>query len=141
MILQLQMPVVEQSFGGGRLVRWHISPGDTFGPGQRICTVAVERARLVRRTSGKVGLLRRSAGMVNREDTAKGDVYLEVELISNDRGRLDRDLVGEGEQVTAGDALGVVTTTDHDGAVDDGSWRSAPLLRVTARYGDDGEGE
>ncbi len=43
--------------------------------------------------------------------------------------------------MTAGDALGVVTTTDHDGAVDDGSWRDAPLVRVTARYGDDGEGE
>ncbi|MET0832217.1 MAG: hypothetical protein ABWY62_07515 [Acidimicrobiia bacterium] len=141
MILQIRMPVVEQAFGGGRLVRWYVSPGDTFGPGQRICTVAVERAKLVRRTAEKGGLLRRSNGMVNREDTGKGNVYLEVELISNDRGRLDRGLVGEGDEVTAGDALGVVTTIDHDGAVDDGSWRDAPLVRVTARYGDDGEGE
>ncbi len=79
MILQLRMPVVEQAFGGGRLVRWHVSPGDTFGPGQRICTVAVERAKLVRRTAEKGGLLRRSNGMVNREATGKGNVYLEVD--------------------------------------------------------------
>ncbi len=141
MILQLQMPVVEQAFGGGRLVRWHVSPGDIFSPGQRICTVAVERAKLVRRTAENGGLLRRSKGMVNREDTGKGNVYLEVELISNDRGRLDRGLVGEGHEVTAGDTLGVVTTTDHDGAVVDGAWRHAPLVRVTARYGYDGEDE
>ena len=138
--MQLQMPIVDHSFGGGSLVGWHVAPGDTFVPGQPICTVAVERARLVRRTAEKSGFLRRSKNMVNKVDSGKDRVYLEVRLISNDRGRLHRELVAVGDEVTPGDALGVVTTTDHGGPVADEAWKAAPLVRVTARYGDDGEG-
>jgi len=142
-IMQLQMPVVDRAFQGGRLVRWHVGPGDPIRPGQTICTVAVERATLVRRAEDRGGLLRRrSKGMVNKQESNKGKVYLEVKLISSDRGQLHKGLVDEGDQVAAGDPLAVVTTTDHGSdAVADDAWRSAPLMRVTARFGDDTEVE
>ncbi len=141
MMMRFQMPMVDRSFQYGRLVRWHVGAGDPIGPGQTICTVAMERAMLVKRTEDRGGLLRRkSKGMVNQQVSGKGQVYVEVALVSNDRGLLHHGLVDEGARVAAGDPLAVVTTADHDGPVTD-DWQNAPLMRVTARYGEDREEE
>lgn len=121
MIMQLKMPTVEYVVHSGKVVGWRVAPGEVITPGQSICTVAIDQ-------------------VIGKRDVPK-DVYFEVELVSNDRGRLHTGIIGTGQKVVPGDVMAVVTSMDHGDAGIGDTWRTAPAMRVTTRFVDDDEGD
>ena len=132
MILKLEMPTVDQSLRGGRIVAWYKDEGDPIAFGDEICKLAIDEFAVLRRTARATLLSgRRRKKLKDDLEVRQGKVYLEVELRSSDRGVLRKQLVHEGEPLAHGDLLAVVATEDH-GELTEGEqqWRDAPSFRV-----------
>jgi pyruvate/2-oxoglutarate dehydrogenase complex dihydrolipoamide acyltransferase (E2) component len=132
MILKLEMPTVDQSLRGGRIVAWYKNEGDPIAFGDEICKLAIDEFAVLRRTARATLLSgRRRKKLKDDLEVRQGKVYLEVELRSSDQGVLRKHLVHEGEPLAHGDLLAVVVTEDH-GELTEGEqqWRNAPSFRV-----------
>ena len=134
MLMKLEMPLIDPSLRGGKVVRWLKREGDTFGFGDEICILAVDEFAALRRTARATLLSgRRRRSLKSDLEVRQGKVYLQVVLTSSDGGVMRRIVADDGDPIAVGDLLAVVSTTDNgalDGTVDD--WESAPTMRIAA---------
>lgn len=132
MISKLEMPKIDQSLRGGRVVAWYKQEGDAIGFGDQICKLAIDEFAVLRRTARATLLSgRRRKKLKSDLEVREGKVYLEVELTSSDEGVLRRCIAGAGEPVSTGDLLAVVASPDHgDLSEGEAEWSAAPEFRV-----------
>jgi pyruvate/2-oxoglutarate dehydrogenase complex dihydrolipoamide acyltransferase (E2) component len=132
MILKLEMPTIDQSLRGGRVVSWYKQEGDPIAFGEEICKLAIDEFAVLRRTARATLLSgRRRKKLKSDLEVRQGMVYLEVEITSSDEGVLRKRVVQEGEPLESGDLLGVVATADHGVFTEpEPQWRDAPAFRV-----------
>ncbi len=131
MIMKLEMPLIDPSLRGGKVVKWHKTEGDEFGFGDVVCQVAVDEFAALRRTARATKLSGgRRKKLKSDLEVRKGKVYLEVDITSADHGVLRQIIVEEGERVSIGDTLAIVTTKDHGDLGGDRTWNDAPVMRV-----------
>ncbi len=132
MILKLEMPMIDQSLRGGRVVSWFKQEGEPIGFGDEICRVAVDEFAVLRRTARATLLSgRRRKKLKSDLEVRQGKVYLEVDVTSSDSGVLRKQIAREGEPLQSGDLLAVVTTEDHGELEEpEQQWREAPAFRV-----------
>ncbi len=132
MILKLEMPQVDQSFRGGRVVEWYKKEGDPIGFGDEICKLAIDEFAVLRRTARATLLSgRRRKKLKSDLEVRSGKVYLEVEVTSSDEGVMRKIVSEVGEPASSGDLIAVVSTPDH-GELTEGevAWSGAPTFRV-----------
>jgi len=133
LINKLEVPAVDPSMHGGRVLRWHKREGDPIGFGDVICELAVDEFAVLRRTARATLLARGRRNKLKSDLEQREGVYFEVALVSSDQGVLRKIVAHEGDRIVIGDLLGVVTSADHGeltGSAAD--WRGAPAVRVVA---------
>lgn len=141
--MKLEMPLIDPSLRGGRVLRWTKREGDGFGFGDEICVIAVDEFAVLRRT-GRATLLsgRRRKSIKDDVEVRAGKVYVEVSLTSADRGVVRRVVADDGDPIAVGDLLAVVSTGESaelEGTESD--WRRAPAMRVVANPLHDNDAE
>lgn len=132
MISQLEMPQMDQSLRGGRVVAWYKQEGDPIAFGDVICKLAIDEFAVLRRTARATLLSgRRRKKLKSDLEVREGKVYLEMEITSSDEGVLRKQVAAEGEPVSSGDLLAVVASGDHGELHEtEAEWRQAPAFRV-----------
>lgn len=138
MILKVEMPTHDQSLRGGRVLRWHKAEGDQIGFGEDICDVAIDEFAVLRRT-GRATLLsgRRRKKLKDDLEVREGKVYLEMTITSSDQGVLARVVAGEGDSISLGDTLGLVSTNGEAVEGPTEQWSDATPMRVVVNVLDD----
>ncbi len=134
MIMKLEMPLIDPSLRGGKVVRWNFAEGDSFGFGDELCVVAVDEFAVLRRTARATLLSGKKRKELKSDlEVRGGKVFVQVSLTSSDSGVLAAIVAGEGDPVVTGSLLAVTSTHDHgpvEGDVED--WKKASGLRVVA---------
>ena len=139
MICKLEMPLIDPSLRGGRVVRWSKQVGDPIGFGDEICIVALDEFAALRRTARATLLAGRKRKKLKSDlEVREGKVFLEVALTSSDHGVLRKIIKESGDQITIGDTLAIVTSETEEDLGQELAWAEAPALRVVANtLGDD----
>lgn len=139
MICKLEMPLIDPSLLGGRVVRWSKQVGDPIGFGDEICIVALDEFAALRRTARATLLAGRKRKKLKSDlEVRSGKVFLEVTLTSSDQGVLRKIIKEQGDQITIGDTLAIVTSEIDEDLGQELAWAEAPVLRVVANpLGDD----
>ncbi|MEN8238283.1 MAG: hypothetical protein ABFR53_03665 [Actinomycetota bacterium] len=133
MILKLEMPLIDPSLLGGRLVRWSKSVGDPINFGDEVCVVALDEFVAVRRTARATLLAgRRRKRLKSDLEVRSGKVFIEVALTSSDRGVLGKIIKAEGDDVGIGDVLAIVSSQGDEDLGSEVDWSGVPGLRVVA---------
>lgn len=132
MIQRLEMPTMDQSMRGGRVIAWYKHEGDPIAFGDEICKLAIDEFAVLRRTARATLLSgRRRKKLKSDLEVRQGKVYLEVELTSSDQGVLRKQIAREGDPLASGDLLAVVASEDHGALTEsEDQWRAAPAFRV-----------
>ena len=139
MSVTLEMPLIDPSLRGGRVVSWTKQVGDPISFGDEICTVALDEFVAIRRTARATLLAGRKRKKLKSDlEVRAGKVFLEVALTSSDEGVLRKIIKQEGDQITIGDTLAIVTSQAEEDLGQESRWVEAPVLRVVANpIGDD----
>ena len=138
MICKLEMPLIDPSLRGGHVVRWTKQVGDPIGFGDEICIVALDEFAALRRTARATLLSgRKRKNLKSDLEVRSGKVFLEVALTSSDHGVLRRIIKEQGDQITIGDTLAIVTSEVEEDLGQELAWDDAPVLRVVANPLDD----
>jgi hypothetical protein len=131
MLLRLEMPMINPSLRGGKVLTWHVDEGEQIGFGEDICTVSLDDFVQVRRTGRATQLAGKKMGRLKSNlESRSGEGLVNVVITASDRGRLARILKAEGESVVIGDLVAVVSTDDSDNVSTPDSWVEAPVMRV-----------
>jgi pyruvate/2-oxoglutarate dehydrogenase complex dihydrolipoamide acyltransferase (E2) component len=133
MICKLDMPLIDPSLRGGRVVRWSKNVGDSISFGDEICIVALDEFAALRRTARATLLAGRKRKKLKSDlEVRSGKVFLEVALTSSDQGVLRRIIKEQGDQIVIGDTLAIVTSEVEEDLGQELAWAEAPVLRVVA---------
>ncbi|MGP0030359.1 MAG: hypothetical protein ACLPVF_07615 [Acidimicrobiales bacterium] len=133
MILRFEMPTLDANAMTTRMYRWHKVEGDEISYGDDICEVVVEETKRLVRNLHASDVLDETAKKKSRKPTGSGPTkrtanYV-VRIVSSDLGSLRRITAPEGEILSAGDTLALITSEAGEGLPHqvDGSW---PTFRV-----------
>ncbi len=137
MILRFEMPDLDLGALSTLMHRWHKAEGDQISYGDDICEVFVEETKTITRSKHASDLLggsarKRPAGAPGDPGTSRVANYA-VRLVSSDVGYLRRISAPEGESLSAGATLALMTSDggeDLPADVDD-TW---PTFRVIWDY-------
>jgi pyruvate/2-oxoglutarate dehydrogenase complex dihydrolipoamide acyltransferase (E2) component len=132
MKMRLEMPLVDASFRGGKVVTWHVSEGDQIDLGAELCTVALDEFAVLRRTSRATLLARgRRRRLRGGMEVRTGKVVAEAMIRASDRAVVRAITKAPGDPVATGDLLAIVSTSGDEDAGSNG-WDSARPMRVVA---------
>jgi len=139
MICRIEMPLINPSLRGGRVVRWNKQVGEAISFGDEICIVALDEFAAIRRTARATLLAGRKRKKLKSDlEVRSGKVFIEVALTSSDEGVLRRIIKQQGDEITIGETLAIVTSQINEEFGKESGWAEAPLLRVVANpVGDD----
>lgn len=138
MITKLEVPAVDPSMVGGKMLRWRKREGDAIAFGEEICELAVDQFAVLRRTGRATLLTGRRRNKLKSDLEAREGVYFEVVVMSREQGFLRKIVAGEGQRIAIGDLLAVITTAEEDELVGNlDSWGAAPALRVVVNRKDE----
>lgn len=133
MIVKLEMPLIDPSLRGGRMVRWDKQVGDRIGFGDEICVVALDEFAALRRTARATLLAgRRRKKLKSDLEVREGKVHLEVSITSSDEGVLRKIIKDEGDPIVIGDTMAIVASPDHGDLGGENEWADVPVMRVVA---------
>lgn len=133
MIFRLEMPLIDPSLRGGRVVGWSKDVGDSIDFGEEICTVALDEFAALRRTARATLLAGRRRGRLKSDlETRAGKVFVEVAITSSDQGVLRKITKGQGDRIVIGDTMAIVASQDHGDLGQEYEWTEAPVMRVVA---------
>lgn len=131
MIYKLEMPLIDPSLRGGRVVSWSKKVGDRIGFGDEICVVALDEFAALRRTARATLLAgRRRRKLKSDLEVRAGKVFVEVAITSSDKGVLRKIVKEQGDQVVIGDTMAIVASDDHGDLGQEYEWAQAPAMRV-----------
>lgn len=131
MLLRVEMPMINPSLLGGKVLSWHIGEGEQVGFGEDICTVSLDDFVQVRRTGRATQLAGKKMGRLKSKiESRSGEGLVNVVITASDRGKLAKILKSEGDPVAIGDLIAVVSTDDSDEVSSPDSWAEAPVMRV-----------
>jgi len=132
-ICKLDMPLMDPSLRGGRIVSWSKSVGDEITFGDELCVVVLDDFATLRRTATATLLAGRRRGKLkNDQETREGKVLLQVAITSSDSGVLPKIIKDQGDDVAMGDTMAIVTAQESDDLGGESDWAQAPALRVVA---------
>lgn len=133
MILRLQVPFLETFAEEGNVEKWHVKEGDALQFGDPICDIALSRWIALRKTKRAVNLIKitgKGPGNVKHNfEKREGRGVLVMRVVASEGGYLREVRAPEGQTVSVGDLLALVTT-DPDELVNDDL--AAPAMRVVA---------
>lgn len=114
MLLKVTIPHSDAAFRGGYLVKWHKTEGDPIALGDDLCDIAVDQFMALQRTK-RAALLGSTAKRHRRKvrdgydlRDGRGLVHLRLTCAENEA-LLGRVIVGEGDRVTIGQLVAVLT--------------------------------
>jgi pyruvate/2-oxoglutarate dehydrogenase complex dihydrolipoamide acyltransferase (E2) component len=139
-ICKLEMPLIDPSLRGGRVLRWSKKVGDEISFGDELCVVALDEFAALRRTARATLLAgQRRTKLKSDLEVRAGKVLLEVVIVSSDQGVLRNIIKNNGDQIAIGDTLAIVSSHVNDDLGDESEWVKAPMLRVVANPVDDNQ--
>lgn len=131
MLLRLEMPMINPTLRGGKVLTWHVKEGEEIGFGQDICTVSLDDFALVRRTGRATQLSgKKMSKLKSNLESRTGEAMVNVVITASDRGKLARVLKKEDDVVAIGDLIAVVATEGSDDPSGPDNWAQAPVMRV-----------
>jgi len=141
MILRLVVPFLETFSEGGTLAKWHVQVGSQVEFGDPICDIALSEWVALRKTKRAVNLVKfRDKGGSNVRhnfEKRQGRGVLVMRVKASEGGYLREVRVPEGQKVSVGDLLALVTTEAAESIADASE---APVMRVVATNQDVMEG-
>lgn len=135
MILRLQVPFLETFAEEGSVLKWHVKEGDALQFGDAICDIAVSEWMALRKTKRAVNLIKitgKSQGNVKHNfEKREGRGLLVMGVVASEPGYLRVVRAHEGEPVSVGDLLALVTTDPAEPLSDDSESSAMRVVAVT----------
>lgn len=135
MILSLEMPFINPSVEGGRVVRWSKRPGESFAYGDELCVIGIEQVVALRKTktASVLGGSRRRRKRVRDELETRDIGGVRLQLLASEGGTMRQLVIEAGTTMQVGDVLAVLQTADSDDEpIPDTDFDDLPSLRVVA---------
>ncbi len=142
MLMKLEMPLINPSLRAGHVVEWNKDEGERFEFGDVICSIMLDEFAALRRTARATLLAagKRRRALRSEVEVRDGKVGLRAELLSSDRGVLQRIVAEAGDRIRVGDVLAVVATHEPgEDMTSVGTLSEMPAMRVAANLGLDHE--
>ena len=135
MIVRIELPQLETDVARSVLTAWRFAEGDDIGFGEPICDLQVtERVLPEAAGAGAIDLVasgRRRKKRRSSRRTSSGTFIVEYSVIASEPARLSRIVASPGQEVAAGELLGVAVIGDGD--ADEATLEGAPALRAIAK--------